>query len=308
MTSGGKLPVELERLAFEYAAETRSEIPNLILVAQRVRVWLEPLLYTVLQLSSPHLAATVLKSLETKPAQFLASTVRHVLVYASTDTLDPEAFERFLTSCPGIVTLSITGSITGPNLLPALGNMRIQRLSVDLGELFFRYQCEVEEEKEEEFGVNLDHPLFATVSHLDIMDDSDIEDSELEGQEWLQNLSTLPALTNLAFSTTPNPHIVHSILGSCPRLRVLVVLFSVSDTAGARAYLQEVINEVSITDMRFVVATYADYYADWELGARGKEDIWVRVEEFVARKRRGEVEASDYFLNGSPADESDESD
>ncbi len=72
------------------------------------------------------------------------------------------------------------------------------------------------------------------------------------------------------------------------------------------------------------VATYVDYYNDWETGARGGEDIWVRAEEFIARKRRGEVEGQfkryvlsidsrttavgDYFLNrdGSTAVEADD--
>jgi hypothetical protein len=39
MSTGAKLPVELERLVFESAAQNRSIIPTLVLVAHRVRVW-----------------------------------------------------------------------------------------------------------------------------------------------------------------------------------------------------------------------------------------------------------------------------
>ncbi|KAJ6550049.1 hypothetical protein B0H19DRAFT_1160293 [Mycena capillaripes] len=46
------LPPELERLIFEIAAlESPKSMPALILVARRVQIWIEPLLYGVLALT-----------------------------------------------------------------------------------------------------------------------------------------------------------------------------------------------------------------------------------------------------------------
>ncbi|KAJ7264516.1 hypothetical protein B0H12DRAFT_229950 [Mycena haematopus] len=289
MSSGGKLPIELERLIFEYAAETTSVIPKLVLVAQRVREWLEPLLYRVLNLSSPNLAATVLESLKTKPASFLASTIRHVLVYSSTYSLERTTLESFIESCPAMLSLTIIGNVAGPNLLPALGSIRVQRLSVDVGQLF-----NDEDEDGEESAVDLEHPLFAAVSHLDILDGFDIEDAEPQGLEWLRHLATLPALTHLSFSSTPpNPFIVQEILQNCPLIRVLVVAFADKDKDGADTYLEH----SNISDSRFVVVTSMDYYEDWERGARGEDDVWARAAEFISRKEHGEIKADDYRLD-----------
>ncbi|KAJ7489668.1 hypothetical protein B0H11DRAFT_2278361 [Mycena galericulata] len=298
MTSGGKLPIELERLVFEFAAETRSTIPNLILVAQRVRVWLEPLLYRVLQLSRLHLAAKVIESVQTKPPMFLASTVRHVLVYASyASTLDPGLFIGFLESCLGITSLSVLGSIAGPHLLPVLGNMRIQRLSVDLGQLF-RDEQDVEGEVFGEYhAVDMNYPLFAVVSHLEIYDGFDTEVEEPEVMQWLRGLSALPALTHLALNSPPHLQVLSSVLGACPRIDALLVLFPVVQQDSAKEYLEYIGGAIS--DSRFVVVMYKNYYADWELGARGGSDVWARADDFIARKKRGEVQAGDYFLDDS---------
>jgi hypothetical protein len=274
---------------------------------------LEPLLYTVLRLDSSALIAAVLESLDAKPASFLASNVRHVLVYASSYVLRFEAVEKLLELCFGIRSLSVIGDVTGSNLLPALGNMNVQRLSVDVRQLFRE-----SENKDEDSPVDLEHPLFAAVTHLDIFDDIDIEEEQPEGMQWLQSLSILPALTHLAFSTAPNPQVLHDVLENCPRIRVLLVVFPITDTNGAKAYMEE----LSIVDARLVVATYIDYYSDWERGARGGEDIWVRAEKFIARKMCGEVEGrfksyvlsidsratavGDYFLDGSTVVEADD--
>ncbi|KAJ7857357.1 hypothetical protein B0H13DRAFT_1902282 [Mycena leptocephala] len=83
-----------------------------------------------------------------------------------------------------------------------------------------------------------------------------------------------------------------------------------------------VVGAVRFHIYRMGVATYVDYCNDWEMGARGGEDIWVHAEQFITRKRCGEVEGQfkryvlsidsratavgDYFLNGSTAVEADD--
>ncbi|KAJ7441291.1 hypothetical protein B0H11DRAFT_2252182 [Mycena galericulata] len=279
MTSGGKLPIELERLIFDAFEHGK----------------LEPLLYRSLQLLRPRIVARAIESVPTKQPTFLASTVRHVIVYASILDLHPETFVRFLESCPGITSLFIMGNITCRRLLPVLGNMRIQRLTVNLGLLFLRRRrsggtgfC----------PVNMNHPLFAAVSHLNILDWFDIEEEEPQAMQWLKDLSRLPALTHLAFgSSPPHPQVMSTVLDSCPRIDALLAMFRVIKQDTAKEYLKYIGGAIS--DSRFVVAIHNEYDTDWELGARGGNDIWARAEEFIARKKCGEVEVGDYFLDAS---------
>ncbi|KAJ7225192.1 hypothetical protein C8J57DRAFT_1731152, partial [Mycena rebaudengoi] len=185
--------------------------------------------------------------------------------------------------------------------------MRVQRLSVNMEQLFrdeverpiFGDELERQifghddddaddDHNKEEWAVDLQHPLFAAASHLDIFNYFDIEKEEPEAMRWLKHLSALPALTHLAFSSPPNPQVMYFVLDSCPRLDVLLIVFPVIGKNTAKEYLKHIADH--FCDSRFVAAIYKDYYSDWELGARGGKDIWARAEEFIARKKRGEIE------------------
>ncbi|KAJ7342758.1 hypothetical protein DFH08DRAFT_962804 [Mycena albidolilacea] len=291
MSTGAKLPVELERLVFESAAQNRSIIPTLVLVAHRVRVWLEPLLYNVLLFDAVPNITGILDSIRTKPAPFLASAPR-VAGHGDAGEI------------PGIVLRDhralALGIITGPRLLPALGNMHIRRLSVDVRQLFGLDNDVYGRDDSTELEVDLDHPLFGAVTHLDLFDEVDIEDEEPEQLTWLlQDPSKLPALTYLAFNTQPNPLVLQKLLTSYPQLHVLIVAFNAKEEDLAVGYMEE----LTIADPRLAVATYANYYIDWELGARGGDDLWVRSEGFVSRKRRGEIEAGELLLVSEDEDE-----
>jgi hypothetical protein len=146
--------------------------------------------------------------------------------------------------------------------------------------------------------VDLEHPLFAAVTHLEILDSHEFENDTAEGMEWLLNLSALPMLTHLSLSgTPPNPAILKNILKSCPCLRALIVAFPVGDEVGACAYV-EVIETVK--DARLVLGVDTDPYSDWEVGARGSEDIWVKAEKFVDLKTHGERSCEFRYLILSP--------
>ncbi|KAJ7339925.1 hypothetical protein DFH08DRAFT_248131 [Mycena albidolilacea] len=166
--------------------------------------------------------------------------------------------------------------------------MRLQRLSGVI-EGLFRDHAKADDDDDEGITVDIVRPLFSTLSHLDILDEIDPEGM---GPEWLNDLSTLPALTHLSFNNPPNSKILHTILQACPRIHVLIAAFHVSEKAEVHAYVEA----MGIRDIRFVVATYSDHYGDWELGTMGGADIWVRVEEFISRKKRGEIEADVYLL------------
>jgi hypothetical protein len=193
----------------------------------------------------------------------------------------------FLELCLGVTNFAILTIFGVSGLLPTLGNMRLQRLSGVI-EGLFRDPAKADND-DEGITVNIGHPLFSTVSHLDILDEIDPEGL---GPEWLNDLSTLPALTHLSFNIPLNSEIFHTILQACPCIQVFIAAFHVSEKAEAHAYVEA----MSIRDIRFVVATYNNHYGDWELGTKGGADIWVRVEEFISRKKRGEIEGVYTFI------------
>ncbi|KAJ7466432.1 hypothetical protein FB451DRAFT_1260865 [Mycena latifolia] len=278
------LPLELERHVFELAAHAYPAIiPNLLRVTHRVLAWIEPLLYRVFCLTPATRIQEILAALKAKPAPFLASKVRHVLVYSTASSPATEAVESLLASCPGIIDLSVMVGV-GPRLLPLLGQMRIQRLGIELTDLFTDWAHAPPEASPINFG----HPLFASVTHLDVFD-------TLYDVEQLQGIATLPVLTHLALNTSVDTTFLEQILEACMSLQVLIVAFNeeVVDDASALA------EDITFIDPRLVVATYNEYFADWELGARGGADIWRRADDFVARKRRGEIEAHQYLADSS---------
>ncbi|KAJ6530040.1 hypothetical protein DFH09DRAFT_151901 [Mycena vulgaris] len=280
-------PPELERAIFEATAQSYPTlIPRLLLVARRFHIWLEPLLYRVLRLDSSRRIAGILAAIQTKPATFLASTVKHVLFrsrYLSgtkEDSLTPAALKSFLESCPGIVDLQLFAS-PDPRILPALGNMHIQRLSAELAALFWYGH---DEDRDAEEAVDLEHALFRSVTHLLLFDT--LTDHEYP-EGITMRLSKLPALTHLSFrwGDEPDPLVIHRILATT-HIQVLLVMFPIWKADEANSYSEEL---SWVADVRVVVGMYRNHSADWESGAWGGEDIWMRAEKFVARKRRGEI-------------------
>ncbi|KAJ7160254.1 hypothetical protein C8R46DRAFT_1353989 [Mycena filopes] len=54
----------------------------------------------------------------------------------------------------------------------------------------------------------------------------------------------------------------------------------------------------SVYDVRFVIGRYIDYYGEWTARARGfaVDDHWSRAADFVAHKRKGEIEETHYWM------------
>lgn len=233
----------------------------------------------MLSFGTEKLTAAALDSIRARPAHFLASSVRHLCV--ETQTLpDSAAFETFLESCRSVIDLALVGNLVGPSLLPILSEMQIQRFAVDVSQLFRSADSDGPS------PVDFLHPLFASITRLHILDNIDIFDEEPQESEWLRKLHILPALTHLAFHVPLNSPTLHTILKTCPNLRVLLVALPPSGYTYARGYSED----MGFVDSRFVVGTYMDSYDnDWMKGARGAEDIWARAERFIADKECGKV-------------------
>ncbi|KAJ7162817.1 hypothetical protein C8R46DRAFT_1101598 [Mycena filopes] len=273
------LPAELEREIFEIAASRgRSSIPRLLLVARRVKIWLEPLLYRVILVNGRNRFSvrSVLDS--NKPSEFFQKAVRH-LGFSGTDgdtpSLTPQDVRRMLELCPGVTDFASVGAYTDSLLLPLFANMQLQRLSLFLPQLF------------DHSTVDLTHPAFCCLTHLDMF--GYVSDGI---PDVLPHIPTLTALTHLSLDPDIPRDNALVVLAECPRLQLLVVLWSCFQV---EEYKEAMIP--SVLDVRYVIGTYDRYWREWEAGAKGLSDFWSLGDAFVARKRRGEIEATRYWMD-----------
>ncbi|KAJ7438943.1 hypothetical protein B0H11DRAFT_2254255 [Mycena galericulata] len=268
------LPLELERKIFELVARLHPEmIPILMRVAHRVLAWLEPVLYGDLRFDDKDRCPAMLEGILARPASFLASTVRHVLVSCA---MYREALCRLLQACPGIVSLTIPG-VADRDTITMLGTMHIERLYLNITLLL---QLHFEQES----GINLIGPLCSSVTHL--------AHYVWVGPQWLEALSSFPMLTHVALNTVMCAPL-QTLLATSLQIKVLIMVFF--DIGTARSYAAG----IGFADLRLVVATSHDYIHKFHGGLRGEPDIWLRAENFVARKKRGEIEEGCYFLDGT---------
>ncbi|KAJ7465970.1 hypothetical protein FB451DRAFT_1138083 [Mycena latifolia] len=285
MDSAPKFPRELEREIFEMAALMHpGQIPTLLRVASRVLLWTEPVLYRVVRVDKyvPY-SRGLLNAIKSKPPSFLQGAVRHLLL-RHTPFWTADEGTVVLKMCTGVVNLAIFGRLSNPSILPILANMRVQRLCVSLIDLFG-----------ENMVVDLTHPLFEFITHLDVLDVADDDDVIL----MCSRIPVLPALTHLCLNGQVLWHAVDALLAECPRLGLLANFWHRDLALFAYQYAQD----TPVHDPRFVVGLYEDYNSDWEAGAKGLPDFWSRADDFVARKRNGAIEAGCYWLeNGGLAE------
>ncbi|KAJ6526377.1 hypothetical protein B0H19DRAFT_1275737 [Mycena capillaripes] len=162
------LPHELECTIFEVAALARpTAIPTLLLIARRVKEWVEPLLYRVVVLSSFDsdselhgypitTAAILLRVIATKPAGFLENSVKHFFV--SRGPVQASELQTIFTACNRVTNLFDSYTFASAAHLGVLGTLRhLQRLALPLDE--FLHCCSLE-------GT---HSMLANLTHLELL-------------------------------------------------------------------------------------------------------------------------------------------
>ncbi|KAJ7159205.1 hypothetical protein C8R43DRAFT_994160 [Mycena crocata] len=133
-------PVELEREILETAALLYPcEMPTFLRVAQRVLIWIEPLLYRVIRIGkgprNREVAAAILNATRPKPASFF-KCVRHLRMQRTSPcTLDE--VREVLKVCTSVVSLCLFDALSNPGILPVLARMQIQQLSISFEGLFW---------------------------------------------------------------------------------------------------------------------------------------------------------------------------
>jgi hypothetical protein len=233
-------------------------------------------MYRVIRLDTERNTAkmsAVVAAMNSKPASFFKDGVRHLFIDTSSDSLDKDEAITLLRLCENVINLVLLGDVVGPILLPILARMPLRRLSIDLEELFGRPQA-----------VNFHHPLFLSLTHLDIF-------GTLVPSVYT-HLVALPALTHLCLNGHIKWDIFRFCLSECKSLVVLVNFWPMSRELEAYGFCAY----APLEDARFVVGCPEHYGWSWEAGAHGWADFWIEAENFVARKRGGENQGARLVL------------
>ncbi|KAJ7151949.1 hypothetical protein C8R46DRAFT_482350 [Mycena filopes] len=271
--SGPILPPELERTIFELAALTdRTRIPNLVLVAWRVKTWLEPLLYQTIILS-PSRAATqicglpifnhdVLRGIMTNHERRAHFRHLRALIFDSTPETLPD-LPGLLETCPGltkIFALLARSPDIDRHRVSALGALNnLTHLTADLGRLFAPYQ------------LDFAHPLFRNITHLELWEGLDF------AADWdrvVLGVASLPKLTHIAFNYPPRNNF--QAITTNTQLRCIVDLCDPDDD-------DEPV--MAVDDVRVVRIHPGNYLHNWVDGAEGREDYWTRADALILAKR-----------------------
>ncbi|KAJ7150639.1 hypothetical protein C8R46DRAFT_1305220 [Mycena filopes] len=268
-------PLELEREIFETAAlQDLDTIPTLLLVSRRVKTWVEPLLYRIVQI--PTRFAPILSAIRVKPSSFLQMAVHHLFIPSQmTDAAN------IILSCSGIHSLFVDGTLDA-KLLDVLDPLHVQRLNFTLSSSVA--------------PAPLTRSTFLRLTHLELYRDPNTTETSvyLSWQYW-SPLAFLPALTHLCLSEPQSALILSDVGAECAQLVVIVTACWDLPAGTERAH--RFAQTLTLTDPRVVVMAIESYTDDWVLGAEGREDFWVRAENFVVRKRKGGIPETTFFLD-----------
>ncbi|KAJ7620307.1 hypothetical protein FB45DRAFT_929925 [Roridomyces roridus] len=279
------LPLELEREIFEQAAYTDPlSVPKLMLVAWRVKIWVEPFLYRILMLVGsasdpkekgyPFIDDHHLTRASSMPPDVLKTSVRNLWL----DWLPHDAAESFISAASQAQNVWATIQF-GPtdSLLHAIGSLSPKRLHTHFDDLLALDDL-------------LTLPVLSRLTHLEIFDTSSDNHAEI----W-RIIAQIRTLSHLAFHEDDSNflNLCPGLLGTSTALRVLVYKTSRSGLFSVEFF--PVLRDLH-EDWRFVQMTREYGSRDWRMGALTGVDFWSRAEEFIAKRKSGEIDRLRYII------------
>ncbi|KAJ7049402.1 hypothetical protein C8F01DRAFT_1183762 [Mycena amicta] len=295
------LPPEIERLIFRTAAlVSPSNAQTFLLVAFRVKEWVEPLLYHSLVVgSSPysmlHLSDAILKLtretfdtlVDRKSPSFLADSVQNILLVG----LSIEDVCLILSICSGVKDLFVLSNTAQHGALDSL--MELQRLKCKVSRCF---------DLQISSALRLaTQPTLAHLTHLEIFNEDRNSAAELIHM-WVEILA-LPALTHLACSwdhweallREKNEAILTALYRSGALRAFVIISYSIGqDPDEANANIDGRLK----SNPGFVL--FPDgiglWAVDWSNGITGEDDLWARADESIRKRRAGELGRDSYEL------------
>ncbi|KAJ7141758.1 hypothetical protein C8R43DRAFT_1017141 [Mycena crocata] len=270
------LPLELERLILETCARLYPlSIPKLMLVAWRVKEWIEPLLFNTIAIGRsggiyPSIPCfppdRILAHVASKPAAFIAKHVRNLMF----DSVSDETANQILATCPGVQNLWI--QFNWAPTIPLLASLSLKRL--------YGYIRPVLE------TLSPTHYSFFQLTHIEIIDWATLYDSPESSDIW-SGLSDIPHLTHLSFDDAGFLDICVPLLQSSQTLSVVIYLYY--NKPQTIVHIQKT---VLPHDLRFLTMTCHDFRQDWQSGVHSGVDYWTRAEDFIAKRRSGKIDGA----------------
>jgi hypothetical protein len=288
-----QVPIELERAIFEMAADTlinshfhagRPACKEMVRCIQPLFLSyplfdltsrVGPLLYRTIPVCEekddipegyPFFRIDILLDM-IQYGKFPSDDVRNLLIQVDCDRA------TLLSACPKTENLWINPDL-GPNLFPQISVLPFKRLTCNLDTLFGP-----------DIPRDFTHRPFSRLTHLEILDNMEYN-SEYD-PKMLPDLALIPHLSHLAFAYVEGfIDFFLPLPNTCKSLRVLVVLDPYVHTIIAHHKDKEELAR----DERFVVMERKLHTNDWILGAHTGVNYWSRVEEFVERRRSGEID------------------
>ncbi|KAJ7091294.1 hypothetical protein C8R43DRAFT_1172122, partial [Mycena crocata] len=271
------LPSDLERLIFELCANLwPTSIRELILVASRVKDWVEPLLYRTIIVSDDVSSQrtfpaftylTLLRAVTSKPASFFRDCVKNICLHPGRDEA---TLEMLLRVCTRVENLSVNWFSTATlYLLLSSPEPNLKYLYTDFRPFF---------------KLPPTHPIFSCLTHIEM---SPVFSGNTDAITSLLPLRLLPRLTHLAFWPA-------ELLGDCPRLldtcKSLAVLIWFKWLQPTQHPFQYPPGTTILDDPRFVPMAFPYGGEDWTVGIQTGMNYWRRAEIFIAKRRTGEID------------------
>nr|GAT45638.1 predicted protein [Mycena chlorophos] len=288
------LPPELEQRIFcSLAYEQPYEVPSLMLVAWRVKEWVEPVLYRTLVVgfqrgfssdALPHLTGPTLpKVLHTPRLRTLLGTaVRNLLIDEGYD-ITRKYVAEVLSLCHNVQNLVLLPHVAMHGTLDHLRELK--QLQCRLA-LFFECETDVRVAH---------HPALAQLTHLEVFDIEPLQNLEA----WSQILA-LPSLTHLAISSGSSPYLVGQptdlLLGALhPRGKLqafVVIYYSITPSRDPQGKVEQRLQE----NPSFVALSNLEMWSlRWgNATLRFEDDLWTQADKHILRRRAGETEARYY--------------
>ncbi|TFK65258.1 hypothetical protein BDN72DRAFT_962661 [Pluteus cervinus] len=268
-------PLELEQHIFELAYECDPPIgPTLMRVSPYVSSWIGRLLYEVIIVQVSNRLEPPLSAVQ-KHGQ----NARHLLIGIN---VEKEQIIDYIRSCPNVVNFALWAlQELNEDCVKLLMRLPLLRLSFHIRSLRYDSDADLTNKNSlDEYTLayrrlEMLFKAFPQLTHLDIA-----SRSPPEAYEYLHHL---PNLTYISIFHNDFEGSYVQIFDKCPHLKVVIILgenslISEADTTG-----------IDRNDSRVLYVNVPDFVGDWELGARGKHDVWEFVESFEEKRREGDT-------------------
>ncbi|KAJ7041432.1 hypothetical protein C8F04DRAFT_1080069 [Mycena alexandri] len=246
----------------------RFQFPKLILVAWRVKEWVEPLLYQTAVLHGstttdgyPTFTQSALIRVMGRNPALLRSSVRNLYLYQPYGVTRNDIIMNTLSHFPAVENLSLGAKFgeiktqSDATAMKLIADMPLKRFCGDFRPLLRDFP--------------LTHPRCT-----------------------LRPSRADSPLTHLAFD---HPNIIPECLALLQNGKSLRVLVFFGLGLGEQEWCQKYLAPLS-HDPRFLAMEEAWYVEDWHIGVREGLDFWARAEDFIARRRTGEINLLQYEI------------